>query len=558
MSVSQHEQDYALESSPAPSEVVMLTEPPFIPISEDQLVNEVQRIYSDLVNAEKRCVETVQQWRECKVELSSLLHCHQNLLEMYLDFFLTSQRLSGGTILKSVAEKYQMPTRVWGTGINSPLAALKAKRPQSLDSVWTFIYIAYSSLTSLLENVSVFRETWMDFLGDLAQFGMDFKESEMDCKVWAGIARDWYSQVSDQSPKIGRIQYRLAMIAWPDFLKQLFLLMKALITVFPFPDARDGIEWLFTHFEKKVLHQDEIITAFIATHRALFMQSPPGEFITLRNRFLALLQRDTRLLLTEQEVVYIVSCNIASVLQYGEPDAVIALSWFKRHGETNFKDAHNVALELMSGQKRCSIEAGTAINPQIAYQESSLAFNTLSVLLDQVDNPTVFPSIHISLSFIRCLALHPPAMQQLERYIPWMRITHYLNSLVKPDTVISIFGRSSFPLNDGSIKHLPEDFLIRGQSWSQLYHPDDFFNDAPPEHDRRIIENQYTATLRLYRCLWLGGRIATVSKRIVSFPRTSRSADLSKNAVSSLDRIRKSPIFPHSAGRTTGNGWIEG
>ncbi|KAJ5461038.1 uncharacterized protein N7458_002590 [Penicillium daleae] len=499
MSVSQHEQDYALESSPAPSEVVMLTEPPFIPISEDQLVNEVQRIYSDLVNVEKRCVEMVQQWRECKVELSSLLHCHQNLLEMYLDFFLTSQRLSGGTILKSVAEKYQMPTRVWGTGINSPLAALKAKRPQSLDYVWTFIYIAYSSLTSLLENVSVFRETWMDFLGDLAQFGMDFKESEMDCKVWAGIARDWYSQVSDQSPKIGRIQYRLAMIAWPDFLKQLFLLMKALITVFPFPDARDGIEWLFTHFEKK----------------GIVYAIPPGEFITLRNRFLALLQRDTRLLLTEQQVVHIVSCNIASVLQYGEPDAVIALSWFKRHGETNFKEAHNVALELMSGQKRCSIEAGTAINPQIAYQESSLAFHTLSVLLDQVDNPTVFPSIHISLSFVWCLALHPPAMQQLERYIPWMRITHYLNSLVKPDTVISIFGRSSFPLTDGSIKYLPEDFLIRGQSWSQLYHPDDFFNDAPPEHDRRIIENQYTATLRLYRCLWLGGRIATVIKLLL-------------------------------------------
>jgi hypothetical protein len=476
---------------------------------------------------------------------------------MHLDFFLHLRQLLAAAELNSFAEKYLMLTRIWRFGIQSVIDVLQRMCPKPLDYIQNIVYFAYPRIRFLMEIVSVSRETWMEWLGYLAQCGMAFDESDVSA-VWARIARDCYSQASDQSPNIGRIQHRLALIAWPDFLKQLFLFTKALVTVCPFPDARDGIAWLFTHFEREDLHQDEIITAFIATHRALFMQSPPGEFISLRNRFLALLQRDTRLLLTEQQVVYIVSCNIASVLQYGEPDAVIALSWFKRNGETNFKEAHNVALELMSGQKRCSSEAGTAINPQIAYQESSLAFNTLSVLLDQVDNPTVFPSIHISLSFIRCLALHPPAMQQLERYIPWMRITHYLNSLVKPDTVISIFGRSSFPLNDGSIKHLPEDFLIRGQSWSQLYHPDDFFNDAPPEHDRRIIENQYTATLRLYRCLWLGGRIATVSKRIVSFPRTSRSADLSKNAVSSLDRIRKSPIFPHSAGRTTGNGWIEG
>jgi hypothetical protein len=181
----------------------------------------------------------------------------------------------------------------------------------------------------------------------------------------------------------------------------------------------------------------------------------------------------------------------------------------------------------MSGQKRDSNEAGTAINPQIVCQESSFAFHTLSILLHQANDPNVFPSIHISLSFIWCLALHPPAMQQLEQYIPWMRITHYLNSLVYPDTIISVIGQSSFPLlSNGSIKHLPEDFLIRGQLWSQLYHPDDFFDNAPPEHDRSIIETQYTVTLRRYRCLWLGGRIATVSKRMFKFIYPARAEAL--------------------------------
>ncbi|KAJ5456067.1 uncharacterized protein N7458_004331 [Penicillium daleae] len=520
MSESQHDRDYALEDSPVPREAVMFTQLWCVPISEDKLVNDVQRIYSELAKVEKRCIELDQQLPKSEAELARLLHCHQNLLEMHLEFFLMSQR----TNLKSLAEKYRMPARMWRFGIHSLLVILQYKRPQPLDYIWTFIYFAYLSITFLLENVSAFREIWMECLGDLARFGMEFEESDMrDHEVWAGIAGDWYRQAADRCPEAGRIQHDLAVVAWPDFLQQLFFYMKALVTVYPYDSAREGITLLFTRFEKEALHQDAIITAFIATHRAIFMRAPSHEFITLGNRFLAILRGEIcELRLKDQQAVYIVSCNIASVLEYGDSEAMISLDYFKRDGETGTKKAHNMALKSMSGQKQNSSEAGNLIKSQITYQGYSLAFHTLSVLLHRMNDPNTFPSVHISMSFIWCLALHPSAMQQLERYIPWIEITSYLNSLIHSDTIVSKIEQAAFPLpGDGSIQQLPEDFLIRGQSWSQLYYPDGFFEDALPEYDRVIIENPLAATLRRYRCLWLGVRIAKVSKMLFLFSFTS-------------------------------------
>lgn len=518
---SQHYGDYAIEGSPAPSTVnERFRQVESDPISEDQLVNDVRRIYAQLVIVERWC-KKLDELAKSETNLSrlqwqGLLHCHQTLLNMHHDFFSTSQHPSAGAVLKSLAEKYYMPSRMWRFGIHSLLEALRLKLPKSSDYMFEFIYFAYPTITVLLQSVSVFRETWMECLGDLARYGTAIEESDMgDYEVWAAISRDWYMHAADHRPEVGRIQHRLAVLAWPDSLQQLFFYMKALVSVRPYPDAREWITRLFTRFEGEALHPDTILAAFIATHRALFMQASPHEFNSLANHFLALLRRGIcELQPQHQQAVYIMSCNIAPVLQYGEPEAVIPLKYFKRYEETGVKKAHDLALESMSGQKRVSNDdAGTLIQSQIAYRGSSLAFHTLSVFLHQRHDPKIFPGVHISLSFIWCLALHPSPMQQLESYIPWIEITSYLNSLFGPDIIASKIEQAAFPLlGDRSIQQLPEDFLIRGQSWSQLYYPDGFFEETPPESDRPMIEKQSAAILRRHRCIWLGVRIATVCR----------------------------------------------
>ena len=115
------------------------------------------------------------------------------------------------------------------------------------------------------------------------------------------------------------------------------------------------------------------------------------------------------------------------------------------------------------------------------------------------------------MAFVWCLTLNPAAIQRLEPLVPWSLLANYLNTLFRPDTIISKIEDESFPLLDDSSAHqLPEDFLIRGQAWSRLYYPEAFFEGAPTEDNRPSIEEHSTVIPRTHRCLWLGVRIATV------------------------------------------------
>jgi hypothetical protein len=88
-----------------------------------------------------------------------------------------------------------------------------------------------------------------------------------------------------------------------------------------------------------------------------------------------------------------------------------------------------------------------------------------------------------------------------------------------PKSLMSWFGArliqngskqgDNFP-TDEAVNQLPEDFLIRGQIWSQSYFPPHFFEDIREGDGRRFIEQSSLDVERIYRCLWLGARIASV------------------------------------------------
>ncbi|OKP09745.1 hypothetical protein PENSUB_4868 [Penicillium subrubescens] len=233
------------------------------------------------------------------------------------------------------------------------------------------------------------------------------------------------------------------------------------------------------------------------------------------------------------------SCNFASILQYGddEVDADIVME-FAHKNDTSAAGASEFALNWTSGldlgSKVKIKEKGQPTHPSahlppMVFHGSTLAFHTLSVLLDQLGDPSIYPSVHISLSFIWCLALHPLAMQPVDAFIPWVSIGRFLNTLIDaflnalreskidPDSEFNKIEDRNFPLEDMPTRHLPEDFLIRGQSWSQLYYPDKFFEGAPSEDDRPVIEPDTIPIPRMERCLWLGVQIATVCRIFLWF-----------------------------------------
>lgn len=101
----------------------------------------------------------------------------------------------------------------------------------------------------LIESVSIFEETWIECLRDLARYRIAIKEADLsDREIWSGVARMWYNKAADKSPNVGRIQHHLAVLARPNIVQQLFYYSKALASVVPFPNARESITLLFHSF----------------------------------------------------------------------------------------------------------------------------------------------------------------------------------------------------------------------------------------------------------------------------------------------------------------------
>lgn len=503
------------------------------PITETQLINEVRMIYAALVMVERKCIEADRNLTERKAELSgsewqSLIALHRSLLCEHHDFFLASQHHSASDVLKCLAERYAMPARLWRYGIHSFLELLRQNLPDSLEYMLSFIYLAYPMMALLKESVASFRETWIECLGDLARYRMAIEESDLgDREIWAGISRDWYNHDADLSPDVGRIQHHLAVLSRPDGLLQLFYYSKALVTVSPFPNARESIALLFNPYEGQEMTQNDAATSFIATHGILFNQGPEEKFVASANRFLSLLRKEVRTLGQDgQQGVYMMSSNFAAIFQYGQPESAMALEFTQvSEKQGDMQETYKFALEWTSisspdNQTISSFSQDSFFpslpSPPTALQGSCLTFHTLAVFLDQTEDPFIrpgllYPGVHTGLAFIWCLALHPTAMQQLETMIPWLPIAKFLNSLCNTNTNFSTIENNEFPLHDYPfMQQLREDFHIRGQLWSQLYYPGNFFDNAPCEDNRPPLEHPDTVIPRRHRCLWLGVRLATV------------------------------------------------
>ena len=144
---------------------------------------------------------------------------------------------------------------------------------------------------------------------------------------------------------------------------------------------------------------------------------------------------------------------------------------------------------------------------------SSIAFETLSIALRRIGDKNVFALAHVYLVFIYSLLNNEKAISLLETRIPWEDIARFLSSLAKPETMTSKVSSEPFPRPDEGIgRPLPEDFLMRGQLWTENLFPNMWFVDAAVDDEERILELPSMAAPRVERVLWLGQRIAASGK----------------------------------------------
>lgn len=137
-----------------------------------------------------------------------------------------------------------------------------------------------------------------------------------------------------------------------------------------------------------------------------------------------------------------------------------------------------------------------------------LMMSTLSILLDRRRDDNVAPHVHVILSFFSSLASIPHLVHLLDK-APWDKIVAFLNTLFSSERQENLEWAKIFPTGQADVFPLPEDYLIRGQLWSQWYFPAGWFDKEHGE-EARSLELASTVRFRNERIVQLGYNLASV------------------------------------------------
>lgn len=533
----------------------LLLQPETRPISHEQLVVEVKGIYAGLVMVEAKCIDVDEkqsiaaqerdpskQTTLAPEQWQALIALHKTLLHEHHDFFLASQHPSASSALSRLAAKYSMPARMWRHGIHAFLEVLRHRLPDSLDHMLGFIYIAYSMMALLYETVPTFEDTWIECLGDLGRYRMAIEDDDArDRDTWSGVASFWYGKAADKSPNVGRLYHHLAILAKPSSIQQLSLYTRALTCIVPFESARGSIMTLFNPVlngkQDSTRHKPSSMEwTFVKAHALLFTGRSINDFGNCVNALLGgmLIHYISRAGPRFKEVgVVAMIANSAALFEYGtirsngSPRSVLRLAFEETRSQvqkeikTDNAEALNTT-EASQSEESLSPEESNSSSLMIELA-ASFAFGTLSVALRKPDDRNVHPMVHTSFVQILGFAGVEKAMIRLERWIPWDDIAFFLTSIATPEAITARVFASIFPKPQNGIgRPLPEDFLMRGQLWSEHYFPEEWFEKAAVDDEERVLELPSMEAPRLERILWLGMSLVAKCSHCLSYNAASR------------------------------------
>lgn len=369
-----------------------------------------------------------------------------------------------------------------------------------------------------------------------------------DREVWSNVAKFWYNKASDKGPNVGRLYHHLAILARPYTLEQLSLYTRSLTCVNPFESAKGSIMTLFN----PVLHSKDATqrrpssfeTVFIRAH-AIFFASKPMDSSALFNTTVDELEKDGLLdkhiaragARFKESGAYAAVSNIAALFEYGSAKDGASRSRLR----LVFEDTQMIKEE---GKKSAAANASDSVNlppstgpPYLGFdnpmisgtnnsvvsisQPSKLASITLEICLKRPNDSNVYPLVHVYLAFLWSLIIvlqtckyfeHDTVLKTIERDIPWVSVCLFLNTLaVDPRVMTSRVWHDEFPrpVREKG-RPLPEDFIMRGQLYTQWYFVANWFTACMADDDERSHDLPSMAQPRKERLLWLGLRIASV------------------------------------------------
>ena len=407
----------------------------------------------------------------------------------------------------------------------------------------------------LMESVPAFHETWIECLGDLARYRMAIEEADMrDRETWSNVARTWYNKAADRSPETGRIQHHLAVLARPNIVCQLFYYSKALISVNPFPNARDSIMLLFNPLleasalaarnpkQESASKYAKFDSSLVTAAGILFTKGSMYDYAVHITRFASELDSHIARSGANWKVqgVEVASALNACMLDFGTEENFLWKA-FRTHNDKlkgiqteehstetpmdmipiSKEDAHRKFWKDHSINTADFRQATppTRIQPDQKFTSADevtsfilpVWANAISIVAGKLGDRNILPFMHTTLAFLWSLSYVPGALIYVENYIPWAKLALSLNTLSRSGVVDARVESPEFPQQQsGTGRQLPEDFPMRGLVWAPYYFPSDFFEGQVVDEDERTLELPSHTAPRAERCLWLGVRLASV------------------------------------------------
>ena len=378
-------------------------------------------------------------------DFSDLVQSHEILVEEYLGLLSS---LEPDLAFKAIA-------RMWVKGIE-PFVALLGKLPQASEHLIRFLYESYRSIGCLYEKYQHHKLALRECLGDLAAYLARYNKERSE--EWRNIASDKYNSLVHITPEVGRLFYRLALLAKGNKLEQMQFLYRSLGSKLPFEKP---VALFFEGFPTMDAESQQIDVAFVIMHIDLF-RGRLADLHTFQRCFLERLQNH-------------IQRDNSSRKNFGIHLAIINVTPLYRP-LTNFTGSRSLA--------------------------SDLAFSTLKVVLRYERKENALPHVHILLSFLLCLTTLDGGAIIADK-APWKDICIFVNSLSRnPDSQAEPRLKSVEDL-------LPEDHIMHGQFWAQEY-PDEKWFKASYEHEI-VAERSSMEVRRINRIRWLIKEIATVS-----------------------------------------------
>lgn len=498
------------------------------PIIEEDVNKEARSIYCSLTEVEAKCIKfhskqqatprsefTNEQWQVLAAR-------HRALLDGYHDFFRIIQHPAASLALQREAARRLIPERFMKHGIHPFLELLRRHLPDSREHMVAFACHAYRETAVFYESVPIFREAWIELLGDLCRCQMYIAVIIPAGEMWGSMARGWYNKAVDANPGLGRLSHHIAATLRPLTVRQLYFLNRSLTTVVPYITSREVLP-LIVKPEKLNSVEDDIERLdidLVKIHTYLLKKDDLDPIQGLLDSFTSGLPPCLSRLGHKwtHTGAFIAIANFGLLFDFGNQDSRVRFIFDSLRRQWQLDGSVSIPPDLPDDQSvldpqpmpdmdPCSAHAfGVSIQVVVSITRAVLSCNARKRIL---------PFVHITLVFLLRLSQIEERLgfretsRPILEAIPWSDLASFMNALYQRNGSDSVVPAAiAF---DVTGRPLPEDWMLRGLCWSFGYMPNTWFeNSAVITEEERSWERRSTNQARVDRVLSLGVALAAV------------------------------------------------